>query len=165
MFALTVVDHLRLDSEQAAQNYTVHANAAERLARSTFVARIVVACLLAGATAAAAANLWFETRPYAIVAVAAAATAFVVFALYLALGIEARVHGHRAFAHRLWIVAERYRSLLSEIDDGLVDRAALLQRRDELMRQLHEAYEHGFGVDQAGHETARLRPIAREEAA
>ena len=31
MFSLKVVDHVRLDSERVAQNYTVHAAAAERM--------------------------------------------------------------------------------------------------------------------------------------
>ena len=32
MFCLSVVDHIRLDFGHVAQNYTVHADAAERLA-------------------------------------------------------------------------------------------------------------------------------------
>ncbi|MGE5243717.1 MAG: SLATT domain-containing protein [Betaproteobacteria bacterium] len=165
MFALTVVDHLRLDSDQAAQNYTVHAQAAERFARLALIARITVAVLLAAATAVAIAGLWFQTRPYQIAVLVTTAMGFLAFTLQTIVGIEARVHVHRAFAHELWIVAERYRSLLTEIDEGSVERAAVLQRRDELMQQLHTVYERGFGFDQSGHEAARLRAIAPEQAA
>ncbi len=165
MFSLSVVDHLRLDSEHTDQNYTIHAEAAERFARLAMVARLAIASLLAAATAAASASLWLQTRPYAILTVVATAVALVTFALYVATGLEGRVHAHRAFAHRIWIVAERYRSLLSEIDEGQVDRVVLLQRRDDLIQQLHHVYEHGFGLDQSGHETARLRQAAPERAA
>jgi SMODS and SLOG-associating 2TM effector domain family 4 len=165
MFALTVVDHLRLDAEQAARNYALHARIAERLARAALVARIAMASLLALATGAAVADLWFRTRVYAVVALVAIGVVFVAFAFYLVVGLETRVHAHRTFAHRLWIVAERYRALLAEIGDGLVDRSALLDRRDDLMRQLHLAYEHGFALDQAGHESARLPTLPHEEAA
>ncbi len=50
MFALTVIDHLRLDSEHVEQNYTVHARAAERIARLVFSSRIVITALLVAAS-------------------------------------------------------------------------------------------------------------------
>ena len=52
MFSLTVLDHIRLDSEHVAQNYTIHARAADRLARLSFAVRMAMAVLLAAATAA-----------------------------------------------------------------------------------------------------------------
>jgi hypothetical protein len=159
MFSLTVIDHVRMDSEHVAQNYTVHALAAQRLARVTFVVRIVIASLLGIATAAGIANLLFDTRPSQIVAIAAAAVALIGFALYTVLGLESRVYAHRSFAHRLWLASEQYRSLMTEINEGLVDQAILLRRRDELINQLHAIYEHGFGVDQPGYENARLSPV------
>jgi hypothetical protein len=74
------------------------------------------------------------------------------------------VSAHRAFAHRLWLVAEQFRSLIAEIDDGLVDREAQLHRRDELIAELHDIYGQGFGVDQRGYERARLpEPAAHAE--
>jgi hypothetical protein len=156
MFSLTVVDHVRLDCDHVAQNYTVHARAAERLASLVSAVRIVLALLLAVATATCIGNLLFPTRPNQIAAVAASALALIGFALYSVAGVEGRVYMHRSFAHRLWLVAERYRSLITEIDDGLVDRAMLLHRRDDLIHQVHTIYEHGFGVDQPGYERARL---------
>ena len=45
MFSLTVLDHVRLDSEHVARNYTVHARAADRLASTAFAFRIVMAVL------------------------------------------------------------------------------------------------------------------------
>ncbi len=164
MFSLTVTDHLRLDAEQSGRNYAVHAREAERLVAFALAARIVTATLLAAATAAEIANLLFPGRALQVAAIAASALALIVFTLYSVTGLEARVSAQRAFAHRLWLVAERVRSLLAEIDDGLVDREGQLRRRDELIADLHEIYGQGFGVDQRGYERARL-PTPAERAA
>jgi hypothetical protein len=165
MFSLMVSDHVRLDAEHVAQNYAVHARAAERLVRFAFAAKVVMALLLALATAAATANLLFQTRAFQIATTAAAALALIGFALYTVFGFESRVVAHRAFAHRLWLVAERYRSLMAEINEGAVDRPSLLQRRDELIHEIHAIYERGFGVDERGYENTRLPAMPSERAA
>ena len=46
MFRLSVVDHLRLNFGHAVQNYTVHAQAAERLAALAWKVRIAVLALV-----------------------------------------------------------------------------------------------------------------------
>jgi len=165
MFSLTVVDHLRLDSEQTAQNYTVHARAAERIVGVVFACRIAITGLLAVATAAAIAAILFSQRSYAIGAVAANALALFAFVLYAVMGLEARLFAHRSFAHRLWLVSERYRSLLAEVNEGTVDPATLVHRRDDLIHDLHVIYEFGFGADQAAHESARLPTLPDQRAA
>jgi hypothetical protein len=143
----------------------VHARAADRFATVGFVARIVIAAILAIATASAIADLLLTARFYQIAATVTAATATLAFALYCVLGFETRVAAHRALSHRLWLVAERYRSLLAEADEGLVDRETLLARRDSLIEQLHSIYERGFGVEQRAYEAARLPAITDDRAA
>jgi len=165
MFPVTVVDHVRLDSEHLAQNYTVHARAAERLVRAAFACRVTVAVLLAFATSAAIASLIFSGRGYQIAAVAATTLAFLGFASYAVLGLEARLFAHRSFAHRLWLASERYRSLLAEVHEGVVDLPTLLRRRDELIHDVHAIYEFAFSADQAGYESARLPAVPDERAA
>jgi hypothetical protein len=165
MFLLNVVDHVRLDSEHIAQNYTVHARAAERIVRVVFACRIVIAALLAVATSTTVASLVLSGRGYQIAAVVATALALFAFAVYAVLGPEARLFAHRSFAHRLWIVSERYRSLLAEVQEGIVDGPTLLRRRDELIHDLHAIYDFGFGVDQAGYETVRLPELPDQRAA
>ena len=159
MFMLTVTDHVRLDSEHVARNYTVHARAAERLAGTVLWIRIAIVALLLAATAASVANLLFQARADQIAAVAAASLALVGFVLYTVLGLEGRVMAHRSFAQRLWLVAERYRALMTEVDDGFVERSALLSRRDELIRDLHAIYDGGFSADQSGYEPERLAAL------
>lgn len=155
MFPLSVVDHVRLNFGHAVQNYTVHAQAAERLATFTARARMTVLVLLGVATSAMLGSLVSAPSPFQIAAALAVTLAFVGHSLYLAFALESRLFAHRSFAHRLWPVCERYRSLLAEVQDGLVDRDSILQRRDELIGQLHAVYEHAFLVDQQAFEGVR----------
>jgi uncharacterized integral membrane protein len=165
MFSLSVIDHVRLDSEHIAQNYTVHARAAERLVGLVTTFRIVIAILLAVATCAAIASILFPGRNSQIAAIAAVTLAFISFSVYVVLALEARLYAHRSFAHRLWLVSERYRSLLAEVNDGILDGPEVLRRRDELIHDVHALYEFSFGVDQAGHEVFRLAVLPDERAA
>jgi hypothetical protein len=156
MFRISVVDHIRLNFDRTSQNYTLHAKAAERLAVTTARIRIGVLILLAVAAVAAATSLVESGRPFQIAAAVATGLAFAAHAAYLAIGVEGRVHAHRSCAQRLWLVCDRYQSLLSEIDDGLLDRASILQRRDDLASQAHAAYDQAFSLDQKAYESARL---------
>ncbi|HEY2908162.1 MAG TPA: hypothetical protein VGJ29_19815 [Vicinamibacterales bacterium] len=165
MFSLNVVDHVRLDSEHIAQNYTVHARAAERIVGIVFWCRVIIATLLVVATSATVANLLISGRNYQIAAVVATALSLFGFAVYAVLGLEARLFAHRSFAHRLWLMSERYRSLLAEVQEGMVSTPELLRRRDELIHDVHAIYEFAFGAEQAGHESVRLPPLADERAA
>jgi hypothetical protein len=165
MFSLTVVDHVRLDSDHIAQNYTIHARAAERTVRLVFACRVVIVVLLSVATGAAVGALLFSGRNFQIAAAITAGVALFAFAVYVVLGLEARLFAHRSFAHRLWIVSEAYRSLLAEVHEGIVDSPTLLRRRDELIRDVHAIYEFGFGADQPGHESVRLAALPDQRAA
>jgi hypothetical protein len=156
MFRISVVDHIRLNFDRTSQNYTLHAKAAERLAVTTARIRIGVLILLAVAAVAAATSLVESGRPFQIAAAIAAGLAFAAHAAYLAIGVEGRVHAHRSCAQRLWLVCDRYQSLLSEIEDGLLDRASILQRRDDLTAQVYAAYDQAFSLDQKAYEGARL---------
>ena len=88
-----------------------------------------------------------------------AGLAFAVHLVTVAYGIEARVSNHRLIAHRLWLTCERYRGLLTEIQDGLVDTNTILQRREILSEQVHAIYEQGFPVDQQAFEGMRQLPL------
>ena len=155
MFGLGIIDHVRLNLTRTGENYTVHARAAERLARLTSWIRISVLTLILAAAATSVTSLLETGRAYRIAAVIAASLAFAAHAAYIASGVEGRVYAHRVCAHKLWLVCERHRALLSEIQDGLLDRAAILQRRDELALDTHSAYEQTFPLDQPAYEGLR----------
>jgi hypothetical protein len=155
MFSLKIVDHVRLDSERVAQNYTVHAAAAERIVRVITAFRIGIVALLAFAVSTEVANVVYPRSLSPVTAIGAGMLALVGFAIYAALGLESR----------LWLVAERYRALLSEVNDDLVDATTLVRRRDELVADVEAVYQFAFGVDHAAHENLRLPPIPNERAA
>jgi hypothetical protein len=162
MFSLSVIEHVRLNFSLAVKNYNAHARAAERLAALTLKCRIAVLTLFAAATAAIIVSLFRPGREYQVAAAALASIALVAQVFFVAWGLESRVYAHRSFAHRLWLVCERYRSLLAEIRDGVVDDAAILRRRETLSEQMHAVYEQGFPVDQQAFEAAR-QPVSDGE--
>ncbi|HVH29892.1 MAG TPA: SLATT domain-containing protein [Vicinamibacterales bacterium] len=164
MFSLSVVEHVRMNYSLAVQNYTTHARAAERLAALALKCRIAVLAVFATATAAIIVSLFRPGREYQIAAAVLASLALAGQIFLVAWGVESRVYAHRAFAHRLWLVCERYRSLLAEIRDGLVDEAAILRRREALSEQTHAVYEQGFPIDQQAFETQRQPPPGGEPA-
>jgi len=158
MFSLSVVDHLRLNFRLTLQNYSAHAKAAERFAAAALRVKLAILVLFALATASIVLSLFRPERGYQIAAVVIAAVAFTLQVMAIAYGIEARVHSHRMLAHRLWPICERYRGLLTEIQDGLLDTAAILHRREILSEQVHAIFEQGFGVDQQAFESLRQLP-------
>jgi|SRR5262245_8155446 len=165
MFSLTVIDHVRLDSERVAQNYTVHAAAAERIVRLITIFRVSLVVLLAAAASAEIATVAFPRGVSPTTAAAAGMAALVSFSIYGALGLESRLSAHRLFAHRLWAVAERFRLLLAEVNDSVIDGPTLLARRNDLVAELDAIYQFAFGVDHAAYEGLRLPPVPHERAA
>jgi len=165
MFSLKIIDHVRLDSERVAQNYTVHAAAAERAVRVIRVFRIGIAALLALAASMEIANTIFPRSLYPGAAVGAGMAALVAFTIYASLGLESSLFAHRLVAHRLWLVVERYRSLLAEVNDDVVDGPMLLRRRDELIADLDVIYQFAFGVEHAAYENLRLPAVSGDRAA
>jgi hypothetical protein len=159
MFSLSVVEHLRLNFGLVVQNYTAHARAADRLAAAALKARMVILGLFALATGTIVLSLFRPAREYQIIAAVIAGVAFVCQVATVAYGIEARVYSHRLLAHRLWLMCERYRGLLTEIQDGLADDAAILHRREILSEQVHATYEQGFPLDEQAYESMRQLPL------
>jgi hypothetical protein len=162
MFCLTVEDHLRLSFGLLVRNYTVHAQAAERLASLVLKARIAVLMLIAAATAAMVVSLYQPGRAYQIVAAIFGGAALVGHSISIVMGLETRVYAHRSQAHRLWLACERYRALLTEIQEGLVDHATMLRRRDILSQEVHAIYDQAFPIDQPAFEHARQAPLEPE---
>jgi hypothetical protein len=159
MFCLSVNEQLRLNFGLVVQNYTAHARAAERLAAIALKAKIATTALFALATWSIVLSLLRPAREYQIAAAVIASVALALQVLTVAYGLEARVYSHRLLAHRLWLMCERYRSLLGEIQDGLVDEAAILHRREALGEQVHAIYEQGFALDQQAFESMRQLPL------
>lgn len=165
MFSLSVVEHLRLDFGLVVQNHTTHAKAAERLASAAFKTKMAMLALLALATGAIVLGLFRPAREYQIAAAVIVGLTLVAHIVTIAYGLEARVHSHRLLAHRLWLMCEQYRALLTEIQDGRLDDATILQRRDVLGERVHAIYDQPFPIDQRAYESVRQLPLETREGA
>ncbi|MGH9312919.1 MAG: SLATT domain-containing protein [Vicinamibacterales bacterium] len=162
MFRLSVVDHVRLSFGHVVQSYTAHARTADRLAGRAWQLKIVILTLLGIAAASTVWALVGASRPLQIIGAVAAGLAFAAHAIYVALDLEPRVHAHRAWASRLWIICERYRALLAEIRDGLVDNETLMRRRDALTQQVQAIYEHAPPTDREAYAAAAAEVASAE---
>ena len=65
------------------------------------------------------------------------------------------MHAHRACAAQLWLICEKYRALLAEVHDRLVELPAVTKRRDDLMREVQIVYEHALPADREAYRIAR----------
>lgn len=154
MFHLTLVDHIRLSFASIVGAYEGHAAAAARLARWARYAKVAMVSL-AGIAAVAAVIADQRGGAFQTVAAAITAVAFVVCGAYVALDPEPRVYGHRASAARLWLLCEKYRALLTEVHDELIDVAEITRRRDALLHEAGAVFEQSPPADQQTYDIAR----------
>lgn len=154
MFQLSLIDHIRLSFGSLTASYRAHARAAERLAARAWQSKIVVMSLFCLATAATLVALTGFRRAQ-IAAAVLAGLAVLAFAISVSLGFETRAYAHRACAAQLWLLCEKYRALLAEVHDGLIDLPDVTRRRDELMREVQIVYEHALPADRDAYRIAR----------
>jgi hypothetical protein len=154
MFQLSLVDHIRLSFGGVATSYRAHSRAAERLAARASRANVIIVLIL-GLAAGAGMVALTGVRWSQITAASLSTAALVAFAIQLALDFESRAYAHRACAAQLWLICEKYRSLLAEVHDGLIDVPAAIQRRDDLMREVQIVYEHALPTDRDAYQIAR----------
>jgi hypothetical protein len=154
VFQLSLVDHIRLSFGSVAASYRAHARAAERLSSRAWRSRAVLVVLLGLATGASFVALG-GVRQAQFAAAALSTTALVGLSIAFALDFEARAFAHRACAARLWLLAEKYRALLADAHDGLIDLEQTTARRDALMREVQNVYEHALPADRDAYQIAR----------
>jgi hypothetical protein len=155
MFQLSVVDHIRLTFGDVVCAYKTHTSAAEKLARRAWQMKTTVLVLLGVATIACTAAIVGTARVFPIVASVAVGLAFLGYAGYLALDFDPRVYAHRSCAARFWLLCEKYRSLLTEIQDGVLQPEELRERRDALIREVHGVYEQAPLADREAYRLAK----------
>jgi SMODS and SLOG-associating 2TM effector domain family 4 len=154
VFQLSLVDHIRLSFGSVATSYRAHARAAERLAARAWQSRVLLVTLLGLSTGACFVALT-GARPFQIAAAALATTALVGLSIVHSLDFEARAFAHRACAAQLWLLCEKYRALLADVHDGLIDLPETTARRDALMREVQNVYEHALPADREAYQIAR----------
>jgi hypothetical protein len=155
MFQLTLLDHLRLTFGSVVHGYRAHSDIAMRLNRRAWQLRLGQLVLLGGALAANVTALVRSDPRYAVLGAVLIGAALVLFAIYVAIGLESRIYAHRWCASRLWLIRERHRALLSEMQDGTLTPEGVRKRRDQLMDELHAIVEQAPLVDRPAYQSAR----------
>jgi hypothetical protein len=89
------------------------------------------------------------------------ALGFVACALYVALDPEPRIYAHRSTAARLWLLCEKYRALLTEVHDDLLDVPSITKRRDALLQETSLVFEQAPPADRQTYDIVR-RTLAGE---
>jgi hypothetical protein len=140
MFQMDIPSQVRLSYESLESAYEAHADAAARLSRlgSWFRLSTLATTAVAASTAALAVGGHYAWQ---IAAAVATAAAFGASAAYVWFNQQPRIYGHRASAARLWVVCEKYRSLLAELHEGAIDLPALRDRRNELLQEASRIFE------------------------
>ncbi len=152
MFQLSVIDHIRLSFGGAIAAYEGHADAAGRLSLLSWYARLATLVLAAAAAVSSGLALQRGGGYLTLTAVAGVSTLIAVSA-YVAFDPQARIYGHRASAARLWLVCEKFRALLAEAHDELLDLPAIKERRNALLQEVAAILEQGPPADR---ETYRI---------
>jgi hypothetical protein len=155
MFQLSVVDHIRLTFGDVVCSYKAHTSAAQKLSGRAWQMKIAVLSLLGVAVIACTAAIVGTARGFPIVSAVAVGLAFVMYAGHLALDLEPRAYAHRSCAARFWLLCEKYRALLTEVQDGVVEAQEVRERRDALIREVHGVYEQAPLADRDVYRLAR----------
>jgi len=164
MFQLSVIDHIRLSFGDVIRGYKVHSAAAEQLAQKAWLIRTTVLVLLGLGVIASATLLVSDGRLLRIASPVFVAAGFLAYAAYLVLDLDPRVHAHRTTATRFWLLCEKYRALLTEIQDGLIDAPQVKERRDALIADVHAAIERSGDLKTFGRVMATIAPAAAADA-
>jgi hypothetical protein len=154
MFQLSMVDHIRLSFGGILSAYEGHSDAAARMARWSWYAKLAILSLLGLAAAASIASA-VRGGVYTMAAAVLSTLAFAAGASFVAIDPETRVYAHRTTAARLWLVCEKYRALLTEIHDQLIDVPMIARRRDALLKEASELFAEAPPSDRATYEIAR----------
>jgi conflict system pore-forming effector with SLATT domain len=155
MFQITIVEQVRLSFGSALAAYEGHAEAAARLTRFSSYAKIALLAL-AGVTAVITAIAVGNGFGWQLASAIFATLTFGSSAAYIGFNQQPLIYGHRASATRLWVICEKYRALLAEMHENVIDLASLQERRNAL---LHEA---SAVLDQVAPDDRYTYQIAKE---
>jgi hypothetical protein len=141
MFNLTLHDHLHLTFSEILQRHDAHAAKALTRARWSRRLRASEAILISGASIAATGVAFGRGPRFAIAAAALAALALIILVVQLSFELDSSARAHADSSAQLWALRERYRSLLSDLHDGVLTVAEARLRRDKLLDDLRAIYE------------------------
>lgn len=154
MFHLDSADYIRITYESLQQAYESHAEAAGRLSRLSSYFRLAT-LTVTGASAVLAAIAASGGSSMQLIAAIVAAAAFGTCAAYVAFNQQTRIYGHRASAARIWVIVEKYRALMADLNSGAIDLHTLHERRNALLYEASEIFERAAPDDRFTFDIAR----------
>jgi hypothetical protein len=163
MVDLTLLDHLRLTFGHVVHRHRAHTKRAHSTARWHRWLQGTEAMSMIAVTFLAARAAFGGSEAYATAAAAFAALALVTLVVHLVFDFDRSAQAHAACASRLWMIRERYRSLLSDLRDGVIDIEGARRRRDVLMEELHAIYESAPPADAQAYQTAAETVAATDD--
>ena len=141
MFNLTLRDHLQLTFTEIVQRHSGHAAKAQARARWGRRLRGVEAVLVGVAAIAATGAAFSQSWMLTIIAASVAGIALIVLLVNLTFDFDGSARSHAASGAHLWALRERYRSLLSDLHDGVLSVTEARIRRDKLIDELRAIYD------------------------
>jgi hypothetical protein len=154
MFQITLADHVRLSFGSALAAYEGHAEAAAKLSRWNWYAKLALLGLSGGAALVSAIGVQ-RGYGFQVATTILAALVFASCATYVAVNRQLLVYGHRASAAKLWVICEKYRALLAEMQEDLLDLPSLQNRRNALLSESAAVLEQAAPDDRYTYEIAR----------
>ena len=163
MFNLTLHDHLQLTFSEIVQRHAAHSAKAQSRALWGRRLRGGEALLVGGAAIAATAAAFGQGgKVLAIFAAAMAGLALIVLLVNLTFDFDASARSHAVSGAHLWGLRERYRSVLSDLHDGVLSVTEARIRRDKLIDELRAIYDMTSII---ALETEPAQPPAQQESA
>jgi len=141
MFALSLVDTLRLAFGQVVYYHKSHTQAATSLTRWSRWAKLAETALLVGVVIAAVGSAFGRGPHWATTTAVVGSLALVIFLIHATLDLETNARSHHVISNRLWHIREQYRALLSDLHDNAIDPAVARAKRDLLMAEVTNLYE------------------------
>jgi hypothetical protein len=141
MFNLTLHDHLHLTFNEIIERHSAHTGKARSRARWSRWLKGSEAVLIGGVAMAAAGAAYGQGHILAIVAASLACIALLLLLVDLTFDFDASARAHAMCSAHLWDLRERYRALLSDLQEGALTIAEARLRRDRLVDELRAIYE------------------------
>jgi len=164
MFQLSVVDHIRLSFGDVIRGYKVHNAAAEQLAHRAWLIRTFILTLLGLGVIMSATLLVSDTRLLRMASPVFVSAGFLLYAASLVFDLGPRIQAHRSTATRFWLLCEKYRALLTEIQDGLIDMPQVRERRDALIADVHAVMERSGELGAIARSPSTIDSLATADA-
>lgn len=154
MFQVPLLDHVRLSFASVLASYEAHAEAAAKMARWSSYSKLGLLAV-SGVTTIVATIATQGGFVWQVTTALLASAVFICAAVYVAMNQQPLMYGHRVSAAKLWVICEKYRGLIAELHEGVLDAAMLQERRNALIHETAAVMEQVTPDDRYTYEIAK----------